>query len=409
MVKSLFFVFAVVFLLSNMILVYKVPYRISFVKCAVVCFITEICFGALIAQCCSIVNIFIDLYSVGIGYLFIGVVLFVYNLRNRKIQQLYLNRIDMYSVITICVWFGIIFLKVFTPEILLTYRNVDPANHYIWAMNVVNEGTISTMFFAELYNGLFIEILQPILTEISLYKAFILADTFANLLNVFMFYCVGSHFCKKMFSKKILPFICLGYFLGWPFYNYAIGGFVYFGWGVTLFAYIVYLIIQLKYTKDEKQSFIVWLLIIIGCYCVLVCYIYFVPIIGMIVLCELFRTIRKNGIQLDWKVKGSIAIFILCAGAIAFCVVYFGFFEGDVLYVFNALKAHGGIQNELYKDFVFLMPIVIYMFWQRFKNQELDTIYNVIGIILFWIFVTFVLCLNEFISPYYYYKSYYLF
>ena len=111
----------------------------------------------------------------------------------------------------------VVFIKTFTLEVANVYRNSDPGVHYGMALNVLKTGETTTMYFAPVYNALVMAIFQPFLAEINLYKAFILADSFANLLNLVVFWVLGISFCKSRFMKIILPVIGIFYFSGWPF------------------------------------------------------------------------------------------------------------------------------------------------------------------------------------------------
>lgn len=408
MINSFVFILSFGMCYVQILLAYKVERKSSFIQSIILCFMTQVCLGAIGAQILSVLHIYINLVSMSIIYIIIGLGMFVFSIRKRKIQKFLFDRVEILSFFIICIGVGIVFLRVFTPDILLAYQNSDPAAHFEYAMKVVRTGRLSTMYFASLYNALIIEIGQPFVATINCYKLFILADTTANLLNAFMFYCVAEKICESRFAKLCLPFLTLLYFMGWPFFNYAIGGFVYFGWGVTIIMYVIYMLIELEESAEKRHRIILWALIVIGCFCTLICYMLFVPTLGVIVLCSFIRTVKAKGIRTD-KRKIVIAIVgILTMVGITFLVAFYGFFGGDFKLLLHDLQVDGWIQNEPYKDFIYLLPVVIFMSINSHKSRKKHILYVAIAIVCGYITVTFIGCLCGIISSYYYYKEYYV-
>lgn len=405
---SLFFVVSFVCFLSGLVLVYKVPEGVSLFRSVIICIITELCFGAVVVGIYSLVGVPIHLISLSIAYLIMGAAVWGIILYQRKVQRLEILKVDVYSMIIIILWFLGIFIIVFSPSILLVYINSDPAVHYKNALNVLNTGRVSAMYFAETYNGIVMGLLSPFLTKYSLYKAFILADSFANLLNVFMFYCLVSPFVKSRFTKMLVPFLCFLYFAGWPFQSYVSGGFVYFVWGVTLFSYVVYMMIKLYESKERRIQLVLLGLVLLGCFSVLVCYLLFITILAPLVLISLMCIAKKKNIVVysKYKIRIVITILLMAFGVFSFC--FWGYFHGDMARVFETLRIDGGIHKELYQDFLFLLPAVFYMGWNYIKNKENNIIFISVSVTLVYIIFSFVICLCGIMSPYYYFKSYYL-
>lgn len=404
----IFFVLSFLFLLSGMIFVYKVPERVSLFRSMVICYVTELCFGAVVVGMYSLIGIPVELISLGIAYLVMGLLVWVIIIYQKKVQKVEIINWDVYTALVIVLWFSFIFIKVFSLSIKNVYILIDPARHFQWALNVLDTGKVSSMYFAEVYNAVVIKLLEPFLLRLTLYKAFILADSFANLINVFMFYCLMATFIKSRFAKVIAPFVSCLYFLGWPFYSYVIGGFVYFGWGVTLLAYVVYLLIKLYDSEDRRNQIVLLGLVLVGGFSLLACYLLFVVILVGIVLLSLAYTAKKNGFVLSKKRILTIGIMTLLLAIGIFAFGFWGYFKGDMTYVLRALQEDGAIARRLYQDFVFLMPGVFYMGWRYIRNKEVNIIFVSVSVILAFICFTLIMRLCGILSPYYYYKSYYL-
>ena len=65
-----------------------------------------------------------------------------------------------------------------------------------------------------------------------------------------------------MTIQKLSPIITLMYFAGWPLYNYVLGGFVYWGIGVTLAALGIYLL-RLYPDYKEYQKHMIALIVLL--------------------------------------------------------------------------------------------------------------------------------------------------
>lgn len=390
---------------------YKVPERVSLFRSMVICYITELCLGAVAVGLYKLIGISIGLASLGIAYFIMGTALWGIIAFQKKVQRVKIIGWDVYTVLVIALWFSFIFIKVFSPSINNVYSNGDPAEHFQFALNVMDTGKTSAMYFAEVYNAMFMELLSPFMLRLSLYKAFILADSFANLINVLMFYCLIATFIKSKFAKVIVPFLSCLYFLGWPFFSYAIGGYVYFGWGVTLFSYVVYLLAKL-YESEDRQNRIIFLgLVLVGSFSLLVCYLLFVVSLAGVVSLSLLLTARKNGFLVSTRQILRIGVILLLAAIGIFSFCFWGYFRGNLTNALTYIQIDGGIAKELYQDFTFLIPGVIYMGWKCIRNKVVNVI-NVIlvsaGVIMAFVCLTFIMCLCGLMSPYYYYKSYYL-
>lgn len=404
MLNSFLFVFAYLFSGINLIVFNRDNKDEDLMSRLTVGIITQLCLGAIGAKILEMIDIFINLKSMSVVYLIVGLGAWIIGRKNWSNFKVNYSKLNIYSLIVILIWFGILFMVVFTPNISLNYISPDPANHFKSAQILVKTGKMDHMYFASLYNAIFMEILQPFISDLSMYKAFIIADTFANLLNVFMFYCLANKFCKKKFSKVILPFICLVYFLGWPFYNYAIGGFVYFGWGVTLFGYIVWYIRKLENKKEQIGNF---LKIIVGSYCVLECYMLFVPILILVIVSSMFWLYRRN-IRDSLKLKIILIVCGVIFGVICYKIAYQGYFGGNIETIFYSFQLQGGIHRELYNDFLYLLPMILYVMLNSIKKKQFDVVLRSEILTAGYTLCMLVLCLLGYVSSYYYYKTYYL-
>lgn len=408
MIIDLFFIGTFILALSGLVCLHKIRESISLFKSMVLCFITELCIGAVIAQFYSILNLSIDLFSMGFGYAVIGIAIWLLIIKQHKIQRLIIKKVDAYAFLILTAAFVLIFLCVFTVDIKNVYVNSDPAVHFIKAMKVVETKKISSMYFGELYNAIFISLLSPFIERVNYYKAFILADSFANYINLLMFYVLAETVVKSKGMRLLLPFFSILYFLGWPFYSYVLGGFVYFGWGVTLFAYVIYLLLRIYKVNDIRENIRLIFLVVLGSFNVLICYMLFVPFLCLIILYCFNKIRKKNEIDLSRNAKIILGLVGILGAGVVLRIAYLGFFKGDVDYILQALNTDGWIHKDLYRDFVLFVPAYLYMLWKCWREKENNLLVGMTTIIIMLEIVALLACLLDYISPYYYYKAYYL-
>lgn len=386
----------------------KVPERVSFLRSLVICYITELCLGAVLAGVYSVVKQPIELFSMGIGYLVLALMVWGWIIYRKEIQKYAIYAVDVYSFLILTLFFGVVFLKVFTPEIVLVYKNSDPGTHYTVAKKILETKTVGRMYFAGLHNTMIMELCKPFMAEISLYKAYILADSLSNYINLLMFYCLIAGSLRSKFTKIAAPLIGILYFLGWPFYSYVAGGYGHFGVGITLFMYVIYLLLLLRKSKEKSVTFGCTGLMILGIFSVTTCYLLFTPILCLAAfLCEVV-ILKERNVVIPKKVLLIGAGAITIVGLILFCIVFWGFFGGDINRIFYSLRIEGGIHRELYKDFIFLIPPVIYMSRHYYKKKEADFLHLTWVAVAGVTVIAFAASLCGLMSGYYFYKLYYL-
>ena len=408
MEKQMIFAVAFILLLAALLFVYKTEEKVSFFRSLVVCYITELCLGALLAGIYSIIKIPSGLLSIGIGFLVLACFLWGTILWQKKVQKFKVYGVDVYTFLGITVAFGIVFLLVFTPEIALVYKNSDPGVHYKLALQTLKTGQIHRMYFAELYNSLVMGMLEPFMAEISLYKAFILADSLSVYVNLLMFYVLLSTIFKSKLMRILAPVFCILYFLGWPFYSYVAGGYVYFGIGVTLFMYCIYLLILWQKNSAGLKGKILIGLIDMGVFCVTICYMLFTPILCAAIFLCICYVLKERKIVIPKKILLTAVGSILVVGIVLFCICFFGYFGGNAGKIFSSLRIEGGIHRELYKDFLFLLPPAIFMGWYYFKKKTTNFVFLTYMAIMGCTAVAFLMCMLGLMSGYYFYKLYYL-
>lgn len=406
MLTSIFFLFTFLLCLSSIMLIPKTSEKTSFIRSMVVCYIAELCLGALFALPLSLLSVPINPVSMGCVYLLISLCCFAYSFRKKQTQHFYFDIYDLITAGLLFCFVLVVLWRVFSFNLNLTYYNSDPGVHFLNAMEVVRTGTLGRMYFAPLYNALFIEMLEPFFSGIYAYKAFILADSLSNYMSGMMFYVLIASGCKSAKIKKLAPIFTLLYFAGWPLYNYVLGGFVYWGIGVTLIAFGIYLIrLYRDYTKERK---VILALLALTIYSVAMCYMLFVPYTAALFALMLLVLSWDKIKQMNKKILIGIVAGALILFVVVFLFAFFNFFHGDVKRMFSALSTDGGIHLSFYRDFIFFLPFAAYICGKVKKVKEFR--FNLLLLVfhLFMVAASLVLCFAGIMSAYYYYKLYYL-
>ena len=86
MINSFVFILSFGMCYVQILLAYKVERKSSFIQSIILCFMTQVCLGAIGAQILSVLHIYINLVSMSIIYIIIGLGMFVFSIRKRKIQ-----------------------------------------------------------------------------------------------------------------------------------------------------------------------------------------------------------------------------------------------------------------------------------------------------------------------------------
>lgn len=330
-------------------------------------------------------------------YLFIG--------KTRRMQRLAFSWYDFSCIIFCGLIFGSVFIKTFGTDLRMSYNGVDAGTHFNMAMNFLESHELERMYFAPLYNGLVMEMLRPFLILETMYKAFILADASLNFLNILMFCVLTSEYVKSKHVKVAVPVIIVFYFLGWNVWSWIVGGFVYFGAGVTAYMYGVYLLKQFGKSESKAVRGYYAVLVLVTLFCIVNCYLLFAPIFLLTTAVYVANVMRgKITKKMIMKCVWAFAVMLLM---VLFFIVgdYFG---GEINSIFLSLKNKGGIHRELYKDFIFLLPVNMYMLLVRYKEKHLNILS--IAVICQMVITTLALLINicGFMSDYYYFKLYYL-
>lgn len=407
MLASIYYILSFLVCYILLLSIRKLDVKVSLVHGVVLTYVLQLCIGTVGVLPLALISVPINIITMAIVYNVVSVFLVWLYVRNGKARQEYfIDRIDVLNFGIMAMFILAVFVRVFSTKINLAYANTDIANHFDYAMDIVRTGKLNTMYFASLNNALIIEVLEPVFSGIDTYKSMIIAETVSNFLSGIIFYVLMTYTKRSAKFRLISPVLMILFFAGWPIYQYVMGGFVYWGIGVTLFLFGLYLLYLYKDFAAARIRILILLGVVL--YCIAVCYVLFVPFTAALyAFCLLLITLKN--IQNKEMVRKVIFIVgvAVAAAVIVMLVVLYGYFK-DVDRFVTFLARDGGIHKEFYRDYIYLVPFVCYIGGQIRKKKEFSLNYICMLTYLLFTLAAALLCLAGIVSPYYYYKFYFI-
>lgn len=372
-------------------------------------YMSTLCYGAVGILVLSLFKLDITLISGAIIYAILAGFTWGYIFKKREIQCLEWRKCDLWGTIWGAVLVGGISVYIFEIYLHLNYYNtVDPSSHYRFAMEVIRNKKVSGMYFTQFHNAMFMELLLPLIPEAWSYKAFILADCFHTLMQYYVFYGFMLYLFRKNSGKYAPIILSLLYWLGYPLYSFADGGYVYWAMGGTIVIYIMWLLM----IYEEYVSLRKWCIIGlgIGCFSLVVCYVQFFPAAILMVACVfVFEKYKDSKIVLEnWINKkrlvqiGSVAIGLgICA-----VVGYYWIFYRQGVSLFEALSLGTNTSRNL--EIIVSAPIIYYIIQKCIRNKKINAV--IWGTLAFYLvhFCFVVLASLNLVSSYYLFKNHYV-
>lgn len=403
---SFIYIIAFLSLAGGIYAVRKTDSRLYSVTWIPISIIAAMCYQALISAMLNLAHIPVNILSVGIMDIFMSVFLWSKILSNSKIQKYRFEIID--GIMLACLFCVVcaFMVKRYGVELTMSYSSVDGASHLYSAMRVVFSQSLDAMFYSSLHNALLIEVISPLLTTGTYYKAYVLGDILHLLLAGLMFWGTIRKYSADRYMKIAGVLVTIFYLLGYPA-NSTIFGFSYLGMSLTVILCII--AITNEYIDKNIDVKMMLLLLMTGCFAVFESYMLFVPIIYFGILIWLFvdQNISKKLISVNTIIKGLI-IFLVPTG-LGLWYAYRGVFgQSDGLTVGKQISLEGGIYRNLFTNFLIIVPFAIAGFWYLIKKRINNVLIYFISLEVVFTFILFVLALDKRVSGYYYYKNYFL-
>lgn len=404
MINSILYISMFGFFLVTALL-YPKTRNINFVSGFMLSYITALCYGAIGALFIKILRAPINLLSMSVIYAIGGAFLLIGIIKRRSLQKFTFRLFDFGAIFIMLMVFGRIAVYIFSRHVNINYANMpDSGNHFYMAMSVVRANDISGMYFTPLFNAMFIELLLPLVPETWSYKLFILSDCYHNLMELFFFYGFMLYISKGNKNKWLPVAVTFLHWCGYQLYGF-IDAYIYWGMGATLVLYGIFI---LKiYENNLKLRLMCMILLVLGCYGIIVCYIEFAPAIVLaIIIAIVYTRYKENNFCLDKGIKATLIvlsiILCICAG-----IGYYLVFKSPELDIFEALNI--GVNDSRNLEILISIPIIYYIAKRQLKEKRVNVYtMTLFSFLLVQIGFTVLAALNK-MSSYYLFKSYFIF
>lgn len=401
--KTVFFSLSFLLAFVSFFLTKKSEKKLNATSWLLLSLLIVICMGSLAAGLVALLQIPINLLTMSIIFLAIGLGFSIFLISQKEIQSYSWHVYDIICMLLFAILVYIIRRVVF-GDYCFAFRNSDAAVHFENAMYVVREHKLSGMYFASLYAGIMIEICDFFIAEVDYYKVFIFADYLALMAELMFFFVLIRDYLDKKWKKALGFIVCIFYLGGYPMVSYEMN---FFYWGIGAM-FVGFLLLMVRYygTEEIDRRWSVFFLMI-GCASVFLCYMLFVPAAYIAVFFSLIVAARKEGRIFTLKnVCLALKVFLFpCVIGLYYC--FFQWFFKSGISVAGAMQEDGGIYAELYINFVLMFPLLVYWMIRRVKEKEITENFVFLATFLLFIVETFVMVYMGKFSVYYYYKMYY--
>ncbi|EOT28306.1 hypothetical protein C805_00448 [Eubacterium sp. 14-2] len=403
-ISSVFFVVSVSLLYVGIFRIKKSENPLNGVIWVMMNFISLLCWGAFCGGIINMLHIPVNIVSMGAIYLVSAAAVFFKIKKDGETQNYEWKK---YDIIYTCIFAGVIFLLLLnriTIHMDFVFNNSDAAVHMRNSLTIVRTGKLDTMYFAPMHNALITEIFLPFIEKVSTYKVFMMVDGAMFILEAVFFMTMIRDYLNKTVLKILGITIGFAYVFGYPMHSYLLC-FFYWGIGVLLIEYIITLVKEFAAGNIRKETGL--FLMMTGCTSITMCYMLFGPVSYVAVFVCLCVWFCKKNTLFSWDtVKISLQIFLIpCIMSVYYC--YFLFLKKQNLSIGDALNLQGGIYGELFINFIWVMPFVIYRLIKSVKRKHLDEIMIFFLCFLAMVLSIGVLAVLEKASAYYYFKFYY--
>ncbi len=414
MVLSILFGICFILLFLGVMLVPKMEGKLNAIKMGVMAVFSVFCYLSMTAFVFNKVGISINLKSDLAAMTVANIVLWGTIIRKKKVQLMFVRIGDVVCLLLLALFILYLSYNMFGTELRLSYANTDPANHFHYAMNIVKtEKLDASIYFSAYIDAIFIQLASFALKQVTYYKAFIIADIFMHVMEIWMFYVLVLTISEKKIVRILAPVFSLMYFWGYPAFSYLEGGFVYWSNGVMILIFMIYTLVLLERYMEQKVSCI-WALLILGIWANACCNRLFVPINTLAIAAALAVILWKRKANVSKKMV-VVVVAALMVSLLVVIGIFLNYWGADgITSVIDKMiayvsAAHGGFYRSMYADNIFFIPPFLFALYHVCRKHERYTrSYIVITVcMLLCALAMFVIWYYGLMSTYYFFKIYY--
>lgn len=367
-------------------------------------YVSVMCIGALGALVLSVLSFDITVSSISVVYFVAAMMFWGYIFYKKSIQKLQFRKSDLIGIVVGMIVVCAVAIRIFTIYIYINYNNlVDPSQHFLLAAEIIRTKKIKGMYFTQFHNAMVMQLIMPFLPKAWNYKAFILADCYHTLIEYLFFYGFTLYNMRDLKHNKYLPIlISLLYWLGYPLYSFAGGGYIYWAMGAMLVFYVFWSLKIYNDAVDKLNKRFFMALVLLGCYGVTMCYIQFAP---LVVIISLAIWLRHTGIKrniIGKKLLIQLLAFVIGTLILAVIGYYFVFYNNGIR-IFEALSMGNNTSKNI--EMIFVMPILYYIIYKEIKEKRFNVyVFSLCMVVIYHVVMILFSAVNV-VSSYYLFKN----
>lgn len=421
---GIFYMLTVIAMVITFVLVKKSDEKVNLISWCIFSGIAYLGFNITVCMIFGVLNITTNLVFLSIADLAVAGLFGFKIYKDKGIQSFEIRKRDILALI-IC--FAIICYMGKTQyrpfDRTVANASVDVSMHYSAATNFADNMKVlakidnktgynfTTMQTGAYINtGIFMNVMRNLKPDYKEYATFKIFEMAVLLLNTAGFYMLISDKLKTKTNYVIgIVFLTL-YAFAYP-YTSLLYGFSYLSVAIAFATGLFYL--AKIYDSGISNKFLIGLIVLTGIG-VIFSYCLFVPALyAFICIYAFMKDLQKKQEKKYLKIFGKNTLIItgllLIVTVLSVCYLVIPTFTlSDQNKLTDAIGFDGGIYKSLYQDFLFYIPFIVLFIYTCIKNKKID--YKIIvGILLLFQTILELIGLKMgFVSPYYYYKIYYI-
>lgn len=418
---EIFYVITVILMLVGFILFKKSENKINLISISILGIIAYLAYNILVCMVFGCIGITTNLLFLSIINLIVAICFGIKIFKDKKVQSFEIRKRDFLAVIICIIIVSYMAVDQYKPLAnTVANASVDASMHYSAATNFADNMIVLAKInnttgynFKTMQTGAYINtgILMNVLRSFNVkdYISFKLFEIGIMFVNVLAFYMLISDKLKGKLNYILGMVFLLLYSYAFP-YTSLLYGFSYLSIAISFASGLFYL--AKAYDKNEFEFITELCLIILMGVGIIFSYCLFVPALFSFICIFIFiKDLKKEKKILKIFSKEVLlvtGILLVVTILSIFYLVIPTFTDSDQNKLTDAIGFDGQNYKGLYIDFIFYVPFVVIFLYKTIKDKKLDYKALAIIIILLQTLVSFIGVVKGIVSPYYYFKIYYI-
>ena len=403
------YIISIIILFALACMVKKSEKKLEIIPISIILILCILVYQALVCWLFSEINISINMLTISICNIVFSAIFTLIILKKGFQKYSITKRDSIVTLLLLLVVAGIVYKDIGMIE-NIRYFSTDASIHYIAAKEFYqndkmlnkteNTETAKEMMPIAYVNiGMLFKAFEPIVGEMNFYKIFLLFDIIIFYFSALIFYFTIKSKIENKYHIIFAVFISVVYLIGYPLNN-LLNGFIYLGVGCLIANSVLWLMLSKEeLTVNSKR--IILLLLNMG---IIFSYALFAPIIYLSAfLYNGYCNYKENKKILTKQFLIDTIIEFIIPGMLG--IVYLLLPDVSKLKI---ITNDGYIYKNLFSNVIFFIPFVIYFYFKKIKDKNINYIIFYFTTLILYMIVLFIGLKVNIVSSYYFYKNAYL-